>query len=186
VEAVETEVTRRRFTADEYHRMGEAGILAENERIELINGGIVEMSPIGGRHMAIVNRLTRLLVNMLGDDAVVSIQNPVRLGPHDEPQPDVALLARQPADQVPTTVDVLLLIEVADTTLAYDRRVKLPLYARTGVAEVWIVDVASGTIERHSDPAADGYRLVQRVGKGQTLRLSSLPALELPVDSILL
>ncbi len=120
------EVTRRRFTVHEYHRMGEAGILHEDDRIELLDGELVEMAAIGTRHFSCVNRLNHLLVGRVGDDVIVSVQNPVRLNEYTEPQPDVALIrARDYSESLPTPDDVLLLIEVSDTTLAYDRGLKL-------------------------------------------------------------
>ncbi len=136
------EVTRRRFTVHDYHRMGEAGILHEDDRVELIEGELVEMAAIGTRHLTCVNGLTRMLVRGVGDEAIVSVQNPVRLDEHSEPQPDLTVLRmRDYRESLPVPEDVLLLIEVSDTTLAYDRGVKLPLYARSGIREVWIVDL---------------------------------------------
>ena len=142
---------RRRFTVYEYHRMGEAGILHEDDRVELIEGELVEMTAIGTRHFACVNRLNRLLVGALGDEAIVSVQNPVRLNEYNEPQPDLAVI--RPRDyrlSLPGPGDVLLLVEVSDTTLAYDRSVKLPLYARAGIGVVWIVYLPGWTIECHT------------------------------------
>jgi Uma2 family endonuclease len=131
------EVKRRRFTVHDYHRMGEAGILHEDDRVELIEGEIVEMAAIGTRHFSCVNRLNRLLVMSVGDEAVISVQNPVRLNEHTELQPDLAVIrARDYRESLPEPDDVLLLIEVSDTTLAYDRGVKLPLYAKAGITEV--------------------------------------------------
>src|SRR5215204_7706797 len=136
--------------------MGEAGILHEDDRVELIEGEIVEMAAIGTRHFSCVNRLTRMLVMGVGDAAVVSVQNPVRLNEHTEPQPDITVIRpRDYTESLPLPEDVLLLIEVSDTTLVYDRKVKLPLYARAGIREVWIVDLAGEVIERHTGPS--GY-----------------------------
>ena len=184
----ERRISRRRFTVDEYHGMAEAGILHEDDRVELIEGGVVEMTPIGGRHAKCVTELTRALTPLVGEDTRVSPQNPVRLGDYEEPQPDVALLRvgeRYQASELPNPEDVLLLIEVSDTSLAYDRDVKLPLYARSGIAEVWLVDLVSDVIERHTEPSPDGYRLVRRVGRGETIKSTVLPALVLPVDTVL-
>jgi Uma2 family endonuclease len=140
------EVKRRRFTVHDYHRMGEAGILHEDDRVELIEGELVEMTAIGTRHFSCVNRLNRLLVMHVGDDAIVSVQNPVRLNEYNEPQPDLTVIRpRDYLESLPKPEDVLLLIEVSDTTLAYDRGVKLPLYARAGIREVWIVDLLGET-----------------------------------------
>ena len=139
------QLTRWRFTVHDYHRMGEAGILHEDDRVELIEGELVEMAAIGTRHFSCVNGLTRMLVRGVGDEAIVSVQNPVRLDEHSEPQPDLTVLRmRDYRESLPVPEDVLLLIEVSDPTLAYDRGVKLPLYARSGIREVWIVDLGRG------------------------------------------
>lgn len=180
------EVTRRRFTVHDYHRMGEAGILHEDDRVELIEGEIVEMAAIGTRHFACVNQLTRSLVREVGDAAIVSVQNPVRLDEHSEPQPDLTVLrVRDYRESLPIPEDVLLLIEVSDTTLSYDRGVKLPLYARAGIREVWIVDVTHEVIERHTDPSGDGYRRTERTRRGEAIRSAALPELSLGVDTVL-
>ena len=132
-------ILRRAFDVHEYHRMAEAGILDEDDRVELIEGEIVQMSPIGSRHQGCVNRLARLLFEFAGRDYVVHIQGPVRLNERSEPQPDLALLKLRPdfySERHPTPDDVLLLIEVSETSADYDREVKLPLYAGAGIAEV--------------------------------------------------
>lgn len=183
---VKARVTRRRFTVHEYHRMAEAGILHEDDRVELIEGELIEMAAIGSRHFTCVNGLNRFLVESVGDEAIVSVQNPVRLGEHGEPEPDLALIKpRDYRDSLPGPEDVLLLIEVSDATLTYDREVKLPLYARFGIPEVWIVDLASGTIERHTEPSEDGYGLVRRARRGASLESQALPELSIPVDAII-
>ena len=178
-------VTRWRFTVDDYHRMGETGILHEDDRVELIEGEIVEMAAIGTRHFSCVNRLTRLLVMGVGDAAVVSVQNPVRLNEHTEPQPDITVIRpRDYTESLPLPRDVLLLIEVSDTTLAYDRNLKLPLYARAGIGEVWIVDLQARTIEQHTDPSDESYRRLVRKRGGQMLLPAALPGLTPIVDEI--
>lgn len=180
------EIVRRRFTVHDYHRMGEAGILHEDDRVELIEGEIVEMAAIGTRHFACVNQLNRLLVRGVGDAAIVSVQNPVRLDEHTEPQPDLTVLrVRDYRESLPMPGDVLLLIEVSDTTLAYDRGVKLPLYARAGIREVWIVDLPSEVIERHTDPSANGYRGLKKVRRGEKIEFAALPELSFRVDAVL-
>ncbi len=179
-------VRRRRFTVHDYHRMAEAGILHEDDRVELIEGDLIEMPAIGTRHFACVNGLTRLLVREVGDEAIVSVQNPVRLDEHWEPQPDLAIIRpRDYRDSLPTPEDVLLLIEVSDTTLAYDRGTKLPKYALAGIGEVWIVDLPGEAVERHTEPSGDGYGLVRRVRRGESLRSEALPALAVPVGAVL-
>lgn len=180
------EVTRRRFTVHEYHQMAEAGILHEDDRVELIDGEIVEMGPIGGRHALCVSLLNRLLVRGVGDRAIVSPQNPVRLDEHHEPQPDLAVVRdRAYGRSLPTPGDTLLLIEVSDTTLSYDRNFKLPIYARAGIPEVWIVDINGQRVERHSDPSGDSYRHTELARKGETLASTMLPGLTLRVDDVL-
>lgn len=179
------ELTRWRFTVHDYHRMGEAGILHEDDRVELIEGELVEMTTIGTRHFSCVNRLTRMLVMNVGDEAIVSVQNPVRLNEYNEPQPDVTVIRpRDYRESLPMPEDVLLLIEVSDTTLAYDRGVKLPLYARAGIREVWIVDLAGEAIERYTDPLEESYRGADRLRRGQRLESISLPGPTPSVDEI--
>ena len=177
-------VTRHRFTVEDYEQMGVAGILGEDDRVELIAGEIVDMSPIRPRHAACVNQATRLLSGQLGDAGRLSVQNPVRLGDHDEPQPDLVVLRLGPdyTQSLPTPADVLLLIEVADTSLSYDRRVKIPLYARAGIAEVWLVDLKGRVVFRYTDPYEGAYRRAERVGRGQRLTALNLPGLEIAVD----
>ncbi len=178
--------TRWRFTVHDYHRMGEAGILHEDDRVELIEGELVEMTAIGTRHFSCVNRLNRLLVMNVGDEAIVSVQNPVRLNEYSEPQPDLAVIRpRDYRESLPEPDDVLLLIEVSDTTLSYDRGVKLSLYARAGIREVWIVDLSGETIGRYTGPSADGYRHVVQMRRGQTLESIALTGLTPSVDEIL-
>ena len=180
------QITRRRFTVHDYHRMGEAGILHEDDRVELIEGEIVEMAAIGTRHFSCVNRLTRLLVMSVGDEAVVSVQNPVRLNEHTEPQPDLALIRpRDYRESLPEPEDVLLLIEVSDTTLAYDRGVKLALYAQAAIMEVWIVNLPNDTIKRYAASAADGYRRIESRRRGQRLASTALPGLTPTADEVL-
>jgi Uma2 family endonuclease len=182
-------LTRRRFTVEEYHRMGEVGILPEDSRVELIAGDIVVREPIGSYHAGAVNRLTRLWTSMLGDRAVVQVQNPVELAKEDtELQPDVALLQPRAdfyATSHPVAADVLLLIEVADTSLPRDRRVKVPLYARAGIREVWLVDLPSDRIEVYRDPTASGYGHVRALGRGESVACEAIPDLTVAVADLL-
>jgi Uma2 family endonuclease len=180
------EPSHRRFTVRDYHRMAEVGILTEDDRVELVDGEIVQMTPIGGRHVACVNRLTRLLIRHTGEDATVSVQNPVQLAEDQEPQPDVAVIrARSYGDVLPGARDVLLLIEVADTSLGYDRARKLPLYARAGLAESWLVDLQGEAIERHTNPVGGTYRLTLRAGRGEEIASLAVPGLVLRADEVL-
>jgi Uma2 family endonuclease len=176
------QLLRRRFTVDDYYRMMQAGIFTEDDRLELIDGEIVEMTAIGSRHADCVNRLTRQFIQQAGERAVVSVQNPVRLSGSSEPQPDVAVLRPGSyASRHPGPEDILLLIEVADTTGEYDRSVKLPLYARGGVPEVWIVDLESQLVEAHTDPRDDGYQTTVTYARGHKVSPGAFPDLSLDV-----
>jgi len=180
------EIARRRFTVAEYQRMGEVGIFTEDDRVELIAGEIYQMNPIGVRHARCVTRLTRILSRQADPDMLVGVQNPIYPGGESAPQPDLAIVRdRDPGDLWPTLADILLVIEVSDSTLAYDRGTKLPLYAATGIAEAWIVDLAAATVERHTDPRDDLYHLVARARPGESLASTVLPALTIPVADIL-
>jgi Uma2 family endonuclease len=180
-------IERKAFTVGEYEQMISAGVLSEDDRLELIEGEILAMSPIGGLHIQVVNRLNRLLVLLLKDQAVVSIQNPVRLR-HSEPQPDVAILRSTANDQpagVPRASDVILVIEVADTSVALDRAVKIPLFGREGIPEAWLVDLAQGSIEVYRGPSPSGYRNKQTLGAGDILTIEAVADARLPLDDIL-
>jgi Uma2 family endonuclease len=182
------EIAKHLFTVEQYERMIETGILTKHDRVELIGGEIVEMSPIGSSHAACVNRLNTLLVQKLGRGAIVSVQNPVMLDDRSEPQPDLALLKWRDdfyGQSRPTPDDVLLLIEVSDTTLKYDRQVKAPLYARAGVRELWVVNLQDEEVEVYSQPAEGAYRLVRRAGRGETVNSESVPGLALEVNAAL-
>ena len=183
-----TRVQRHRFDVEEYHRMAEAGILSEDDRVELIDGEIVEKSPIGSAHQAVVDRLNRLLTNFAAQEYIVRPQGPVRLDEHDEPQPDIALLRYREdfyEGEHPGPRDTLLLIEVSDSSLEYDRSVKLPLYAGASVSEVWIVNLAGGEVESHSGPRSNGYQTTRRYSRGEEAVSETVPALRLGVDRIL-
>jgi Uma2 family endonuclease len=177
---------RRLLTVDEYHRMGEAGILTEDDRVELIEGELVAMAPIGTEHIAATNALTRLLVLAVGDRGIVSVGNPVRLTRHSEPQPDFSVL--KPRDGYRTTMprpeDTMLAVEVANTSLEYDRKVKLALYARAGIPEVWIVNLAAEEVEVYRSPAADLYTSVTRACRSDTLTIEALAGVLIPVARI--
>jgi len=180
--------TRRRFTVAEYHQMAEASIFAEDDRVELLEGEIVEMSPIGRIHAAEVIRLTELFVRTFGEAVHVSVQNPIQLAEDTEPQPDMTLLRRRHdfyASAIPGPQDVLLLVEVADTSVAFDRQVKMPLYARSGIAEHWLIDLNQETVTVYRDPGPGGYRSTQVIRRGERLAPLSFPDCELTVDSLL-
>ena len=180
------EVTRRRFTVHEYHRMAEAGILHEDDRVELIDGEIVEMSPIDGRHVNCVGRFTRVLSLFVGERYLVNVQSPVRLDERREPQPDIALVEdREYGRSLPGPEDVVLLVEISETSLAYDRDTKLPLYARAGVGEVWIVDLAKGIVERYTKPSEADYRQISRARRGETIESTVLSQLDIHANDVL-
>ncbi len=159
--AAEDLIRHHRFTVEDYYRMAEDGILAEDARVELIEGEVIEMPPIGAPHASVVTDLQNLLITSVGDRAIVRVQNPVHLGPHNEPQPDIALV-RPPAAQYrarhPGPLDILLLIEVAESSLRLDRDLKLGVYARSGVPEVWLVDLRGSGILCYRSPGPARYR----------------------------
>jgi Uma2 family endonuclease len=179
---------RRRFTLEDLERMVEAGIVSVDERVELIGGEVVEMMAIGHRHAACVNRLNRLFAVGLGERAVVAVQNPVRLQAVEGPQPDLTI-ARPRADFYatghPTPDDILLLVEVGDTSLPYDRATKVPLYARHGVRELWLVDLSAEIVEVHRRPARDGYLDVRRLQRGDSIAPEALSDFRVMIEAIL-
>lgn len=177
---------RRRFTVHEYHQMAEAGILTEDDRVELIEGEIVDMAPIGSQHAASVARLTVLFSRVQGR-GIVWVQNPIRLGEHSEPQPDLTLLKPRAdfyAKAHPGPEDVLLVVEVSDTSAEYDREVKLPLYAQAGIPEVWLVDLATEGVEVYRTPTPQGYREARQLRRDQRLAPQAFPTLDLAVDDL--
>ncbi|MGH7325353.1 MAG: Uma2 family endonuclease [Candidatus Rokuibacteriota bacterium] len=180
---------RRRFTLDEYHRMGEARILGEDDRVELIEGEIIERSPIGSRHAGTVARIHHLFSTRLGDRAVVWSQNPLLLARHQsEPQPDVMLLAPRTdfyTGGLPEPPDVRLLVEVAGASLLYDRRTKFPLYGRSGVAEAWLVDLEAGRIEIHRGVAGARYRDVRLPRADEPFSPTAFPDLIVTLGDLL-
>ena len=183
--AVDVERVRRRFTIEQYERMVETGILAQDDRVELIEGEIVEMSPIGDPHAAFVANLTHLLVNRFGDRARVWVQGPVRVPPRSKPQPDLALLQqRSYVREGATTTDVLLVIEVSDTSLQYDRTVKLRLYARAGIQEYWIADANAETLEVYRSPSGDWYADHRSLAHGGSIAPLAFPDAVIPIDAI--
>jgi Uma2 family endonuclease len=181
-------VTRRPITVAEYHRMGEVGILSHCDRVELIEGELVAMAPIGSNHSGTVNTLTRRLVLAVGDRGVVAVQNPVQLDDLTEPQPDFSVLKPRPDDYrlaTPRADEVLLIIEVADNSLAYDRTVKRSLYARYGIPEFWIVDLAADEVEVCRRPSSDDYASESPAGRAAILEPELLPGATIPVAALL-
>lgn len=182
------QVKRHTFTTSEYDAMTLAGVFGEDDRVELIEGEIIEMSPIGSDHAGVVNRLTWMLIQRLGDRAIVATQNPIRLGEHSEPQPDV-VVAKFRKDfyrsSHPTPDDVLLVVEIADATLAIDRDVKVPLYASAKIAEVWLINLLESSIEVYSKPEGRIYREKRTAREGETLTLSAFSNVAFNVREIL-
>jgi Uma2 family endonuclease len=167
--------------------MAEVGILGRRDRVELIKGEIVEMSPIGRRHQAFVDNLARLLVRRLPDGAMVRVHGPVALADDTEPEPDLAVLRRRDVpykEREAWAEDALLVIEVAESSLAYDRSTKMRLYAEAGIAEYWVVDCAAETVEVHRAPGPEGYREVSLVAGATTLALQAFPDVELSTTDI--
>jgi Uma2 family endonuclease len=160
------------ITVDEYYRMAEVGLLRSDARVELIEGRIIDMPPIGSHHAGAVNALTAQLIRLLHRRAVVAVQQPLRLSNHTEPQPDLAVLRYREdfyRSSHPSASDVLLVIEVSDSTLRFDREVKLPLYARHGIPELWIVDLAANQLHRMRDPAGSMYKSLVSMAAGESV-----------------
>jgi Uma2 family endonuclease len=182
-------VQRRQFTVDDFARMVDAGILAKDERVELIDGEVRYMSPIGSLHAAIVNRLNAVLTEKLLHRAIVSIQNPVVLNDFTEPQPDIVVLRLKEdyyAEALPGPSDVLLLIEVADTTLDYDRDEKVPRYATMRIPEVWLVDANAQEVTQYARAEAGSYRDVRQFKPGQELHSAKIESLSISINEVFL
>lgn len=171
-------IRHRLLTVDDYHKMGEAGILGEDDRVELIEGELIDMAPIGSDHAGSVIGLNTVLGSALAGKALISPQNPLRLDLHSEPQPDITVLRLREdfyRTSHPRPEDVLVLIEVADTTIRYDRGVKIPLYARHGIPEVWLIDLQEKRLEIYRQPSSEGYRQILLPAKNERIALSLLP-----------
>jgi Uma2 family endonuclease len=175
------QLPRHRLTVDEHYRMAEIGILAPDARVELIEGEIIDMTSQGSRHAAIVSRLYERLAPVVGASALVRCQLPIRLGIRSEPEPDFAIVKRHAhsyMDAHPVAEDVLLLIEISATTVSYDRLIKVPLYARHGVVETWLVEVPLGRVQRFRSPQHGSYAdvsVIERPGILCPVLLSSVP-----------
>ena len=182
------QVARRLFTVEEYHRMGDAGILTVNEHLELIEGEILKKVPITSRHAASVRRSSQKFTNVVHGRAIVSVQNPVALNDVSEPEPDLAILKRRDdfyARSHPRPPDILLVIEIAETSVAYEREAKLPVYAGSGVQEVWLADIPAETVTAHTEPANGMYRTVRTYRHGDSMTPLHFPDLSIEVVSIL-
>lgn len=181
-------VTRRRFSVAEYHQMIENGILTREDRVELLNGEIIEMSPINPSHASIVDLINRLFNRRLDDSVIVRVQNPIQLDDYSEPQPDISLLKMR-GDfyklSHPKVDEILLVIEVAESSAVRDRIVKMPEYANALIADLWIVDLQQDLIEVYSQPFGNAYRSIRQVRRGETLAPQLLPSVVLTAEEIL-
>jgi Uma2 family endonuclease len=165
-------VNRRRFTVDDYHRMGDSGILSPTDRVELIDGEIVAMTPIGPRHGACVDRTNRALTTAVGTSAIVRVQGSVRLDLFHEPEPDIVLLRPRAdfyASAHPGPADILLIVEFAESSIDYDRDIKTRVYAKAGVPEYWLVDLNDDVVHVHADPSNGIYRTLASCRRGQSI-----------------
>ncbi len=181
-------ITRKRFTTQEYEQIIAAGVIGEDDRLELLEGEIVEMSPIGPSHSGCVLKLTEQLYKLQSPQIMVRVQDPIRLGKFSVPQPDISVVHRRSdyyTKSHPEPEDILLLIEVAESSLSYDRELKLPLYARAGIPEVWIANPLGQVIEVYRSPEGGGYRDKRQLRRGDVLTALNIPELNLTVDSIL-
>ncbi len=176
--SVTVQAPKRHFSVDEYHRLAEAGILHENDRVELIHGEIIQMSPIGPKHAGNLDRIVRILTFLFGESAIVRSQNPVRLNGQSEPEPDISIL--KPRDDFytaahPKPEEVLLIIELSESSLEYDREVKLPEYASNGIPEYWIVDLKTDRIIIHTGPSGEEYLNIKTYQINERLESPGLP-----------
>lgn len=178
---------RHRIDVDEYHRMGEVGLLAPDARVELLEGEIIDMAPIGTDHNSAVNELARLFFKAVGDLGIVQIQGALQLDRRSELQPDIAVLALSPhryRHAHPAPADALLLVEVSDRTLGYDRNVKVPLYASHGIPEVWVVDLRNSQLHRHRSPQGDVYRDIDTTSDPGVMPVGTLPGVAIDLTGL--
>lgn len=181
-------VSRHRLSVDQYHQMARVGVLAPDARVELIEGEIIDMAPIGTRHWSVVNRLADIFFTALHGRAIISVQSSIRLGDYSEPEPDLAVFRYRPdyyAERHPTAVDVLLVVEVADTTAPYDRGVKLPLYAKHGVPEVWIVDLEASLVRFYRQPQGERYLEVSETGRPGPTPLGAVAGVTVDLSGVI-
>ncbi len=181
-----TPIPRRKFTVEQYYQMAETGILAPGERVELIEGEIIEMSPIGPRHAMCVDRIVQLVVEMLGRTVHLRCQNPIRLSNYTEPEPDITLAKRADySARHPVGDDIFLTIEVSDSTLEKDRTLKQKIYANAGIPEFWIVNLPEDVVEVYRNPAGDVYQEKKIISREERISPQLLPNLVLSGEEIL-
>lgn len=179
---------RLRFTVDDFYKMTELGMLKDYEKSEIIKGELIEKMPIGEKYSAVVEKLVETLSDKLGKSVSLRNQQPIKFSDYDEPQPDLAILQRRDDfyfHNKPVPKDVLVLIEVSDTTLKYDRDTKLSLYAEAEISEVWIINLPNNIVEVHQNPSNGIYQLAKIFKRGESIKSEILPDLSLEVDEIL-
>ena len=176
-----------RFSVDEYYKMIELGMLKDYEKSEIIEGELIPKMPIGDRHAFAVDNLTRFFIKNVSDDILVRVQNPIRISDFNEPEPDIVLadLTKFDGKRHPRPAETILIVEVSDSTLKYDRDTKLSLYAEAEIPEVWIVNLKNNIIEVHQKPSNGIYQLAQIYKREETVKSSVLPNLEIEVDKVL-
>lgn len=185
---MEIEISKKLFTADEYHEMAAAGILRPEDRLELIDGEIVEMSPIGDRHAACVRIANNLFARAFGNAALIDVQNPLRLNNYTEPQPDIVVLKPRVDYYKQKKVrpeDALLVVEVSDTTLKYDRSIKVPRYAAAGIPEVWIEALGADELLVYRDLKSPNYSVCLTLRRGDSVSPVAFPDVVFRVDDLL-
>ena len=185
---MQIETTKKLFTVEEYYRMAETGILIPQDWVELIDGEIVEMSPIGGRHLGCVNRINHTFIKAFANRAVVSVQNPLQLNNYTEPEPDIVLLKPRAdfyAGKKPIAEDAFLVVEVSDTTFRYDKNIKLPRYAAAGVPEVWIEHLDEEQLLVYRDPAGKAYTTSLTLRRGDSVFVAAFPDVVFKVEEVL-
>ncbi|MBS1797448.1 MAG: Uma2 family endonuclease [Acidobacteria bacterium] len=188
IETVTAGVRLRRIRASEYERMIEAGIYTENDRLELLNGEIIEIMPKGPKHTSVNSRILRYLIRLMGDRAIVRSQDPIRLDDFSEPEPDVVLAEPtedEYAENHPTPADILLIVEISDTTLVYDREDKSRAYSRNGIRHYLLINLQDETIEDYREPGADGYGSKRTCRRGDRFNLVAFPEIEIGVEDLL-
>jgi len=177
----------KKFTRDIYHKMAESAIFQESDRLELIKGEIIEMSPVGLRHASCVKKLNYLLTKKLGDQIILGVQDPIVLTNNSEPQPDLVILKYRPdfyANEHPHPQDILLLIEVSDSSIDYDKNVKIPLYAENQISEVWLVNLNDNCVEIHQKPYQNYYQSIQKLSSINNAILSNFPTIEIKISEL--
>lgn len=181
------QILRKKFTVGQYHQMIESGILTDRDHVELIQGEIIEMSPVGRRHAACVDRLNELFVLKFFQKALIRVQSPILLSDNSEPQPDVSILQRREdfySDGHPTSVDIFALVEVSDSTIEFDRDVKVPMYAQEKIPEVWLVNLNNSQIERYRQPMANTYQQLKIFNPEETLNFQAFPDIPIQANQI--